>query len=233
MPTPSATSTDPVETAAAAEGQDPAVVPDDPPAAPARPRPVLLEWAPAPLLVAAAVAAHVVLARHMRTPIIHADEFGYLMGAHFMARGGPPIGAPYFPGYSALLVPLWWLSRDPTTVYRWALDVNAGLAGATILLLYVLARRLAPRAGPLRWAAAAVAVAAYPAVVLYSQLAESENLLLPGFLVVCLLVLRAVDQPTARRWGAAALAAGFLYAVHGRALAVAAALALKIGRAHV
>ena len=183
-------------------------------------------WGPPAALFAAAVAAHVVLARHMYTPIIHADEFGYLMGAHFMARGGSPIGQPYYPGYSSLLVPLWWLSSHTTTVYRWALDANAVLAGFTVVLLYLLARRLAPRAGPLAWTGAVVVVGAYPALVLYSELAESENLLVPGFLGVCLLLLRALERPRAGRWALAAGAAGLLYAVHGRALAVAAAVAL-------
>jgi hypothetical protein len=178
------------------------------------------------VLAAVTVAVHVVLARHMRTPIIHADEFGYLMGAHFMARGGSPTGAPYYPGYSALLVPLWWISRHPLTVYRWALDVNAVLAGATAVLSFLLARRLAPRSGPLTWGGAALVVSAYPAVVMYSNLAESENLLVPGFLVVALLVLGAVERPTPRRWAVAAGATGLLYAVHGRAVAVAAALVL-------
>ena len=190
----------------------------------------LLRWVVPLVLFAVTVAVHVVLARHMRTPIIHADEFGYLMGAHYMARGGSPTGAPYYPGYSAFLVPLWWISRNPMTVYRWALDVNAVLAGATAVLSFLLARRLAPRSGPLTWGGAALVVSAYPAVVMYSNLTESENLLVPGFLAVALLVLRAVEVPSARRWAVAAAAAGLLYAVHGRAVAVAAALAVTAVR---
>ncbi|HET6809558.1 MAG TPA: hypothetical protein VFH50_00940 [Acidimicrobiales bacterium] len=208
----------PSETRRAAGGDERA----DPPVR----RRAVLVWVVPVVLAAVTVAVHVVLARHMRTPIIHADEFGYLMGAHFMARGGSPTGAPYYPGYSALLVPLWWISRHPLTVYRWALDVNAVLAGATAVLSFLLARRLAPRSGPLAWGGAAVVVSAYPAVVMYSNLAESENLLVPGFLAVALLVLRAVEVSTPRRWAVAAGAAGLLYAVHGRAVAVAAALVL-------
>ncbi|HEX5265137.1 MAG TPA: hypothetical protein VFW24_00035, partial [Acidimicrobiales bacterium] len=186
----------------------------------------VLVWTVPVVLFAVTVAVHVVLARHMRTPIIHADEFGYLMGAHFMAQGGSPTGASYYPGYSALLVPLWWISKNALAVYRWALDVNAVLAGFTSVLSYLLARRLAPRSGPLTWGGAALVVSAYPALVMYSNLAESENLLVPGLLGVGLLVLRAVDVPSARRWAVAAGASGLLYAVHGRAIAGAAALAI-------
>jgi hypothetical protein len=216
--TPLTTTAAPSETSRAAGGTERAV--------PDRQGRTVLVWMVPVVLFAVTVAVHVVLARHMRTPIIHADEFGYLMGAHFMARGGSPTGASYYPGYSALLVPLWWISKNALTVYRWALDVNAVLAGATSVLSYLLARRLAPRSGPLTWGGAALVVSAYPALVMYSNLAESENLLVPGLLGVGLLVLRAVDVPGARRWAAAAGASGLLYAVHGRAVAGAAALAI-------
>ncbi|MHB1853632.1 MAG: glycosyltransferase family 39 protein [Acidimicrobiales bacterium] len=171
-------------------------------------------------------AVHLGLSVHMRTPIIHADEYGYLMGAHFLARGGVPTGKPFSPGYSLLIVPFWWLSDSTATVYRWTLDLNAVLAGLSSVLLLRLARRVAPSAGPARWAAAALVVAAYPATLLYSDLAESENLLLPGFLLVCLLLIRAWENPRPRRWLAAAVATGLLFWVHERSVVVAGALAL-------
>jgi len=181
----------------------------------------------APWLVFLLTAAvHLGLSVHMRTPIIHADEYGYLMGAHFLARGGVPTGKPFSPGYSLLIVPFWWLSDSASSVYRWTLDLNAVLAGFSSVLLLRLARRLAPSAGAAQWAMAAVVVAAYPATLLYSDLAESENLLIPGFLLTCLLLVRAWDNPRPRRWLAVAAATGLLYWVHERTVVVAGALAL-------
>lgn len=183
-------------------------------------------WLPPVVLALATVAVHVLLSRHMHTPVIHADEFGYLMGARYMALGGVPTGMPYYPGYSLLLVPLWLISPHTDVVYRWALDVNGVLAGVTVLLLYALARRLAPTARRTTLAAAVVAVAAYPALVLYSNLAESENLLVPGLLGALLLFWRAVEVPTPRRWAVSGVATGLLFSIHGRALAMAAAFVL-------
>lgn len=162
----------------------------------------------------------------MRTPIIHADEYGYLMAAHYLARGGLPTGTPYSPGYSLLLVPSWWLSSSTATEYRWALDTNALLGGVTTVLLYLLARRLGPDLRRLTAAGVAVAVSAYPALLLSADIAESENLLFPGFLAVCLLVLGALERPTPARWGAAGAATGLLFLVHERALVVAVGLVI-------
>src|SRR5690348_11825415 len=133
------------------------------------------------------VAVHAGLTVHMHTPVIHADEYGYLMGAHFMARGGLATAKPFSPGYSLLIVPLWWLSDSAATVYRWTLEINAVLAGLTALLLFRLARRLRPDSRTVTWAVAVVVVCAYPALLLWSNLAISENLLVPGFVLLCLL----------------------------------------------
>lgn len=176
------------------------------------------------LLVLITVAVHLALSVHMRTPIIHADEYGYLMGAHFMACGGVPTGKPFSPGYSLLLVPLWWATDSAATVYRGALDINTVLAGLTTLLLYRLARALAPTARPSVWVASAAVAAAFPSLLLYSDLAESENLLVPGFLLLCLLVLRAAERQAIGWWLAAAVDAGLLFWVHERAIVLSGTL---------
>ena len=170
------------------------------------------------VLVVATVAVHAGLALHMRTPVIHADEYGYLMGAHYMARGGLATAKPFSPGYSLLIVPLWWLSDSAATVYRWTLGINALLAGLTTFLLFRLARRLRPNSRSLIWAMAAVVTAAYPALLLWSDLAISENLLVPGFLILCLTVLAAWESPTVTRWMLVGAETGFLTWVHERAV---------------
>ncbi|HZT66677.1 MAG TPA: hypothetical protein VFA11_12900 [Acidimicrobiales bacterium] len=193
----------------------------DPPAGTTRPVPkpaILAAGLVPPVLFFLTVGVHLALSRSMRTPIVQADEFGYLMDAHWLAHGGPRPGMPYAPGYPVLLVPLWWISSTPATVYRLALDLNAVLAGVTTVLLYALARRLAPRGSTGLWVGATLAVAAFPPIVLYSNIVESENLLVPGILAVCLLVARAgADR---RWWPAAAGASAALVAVHPRAAVV-------------
>jgi hypothetical protein len=166
----------------------------------------------------------------MRAPVVHADEYSYLYEAHYLALGGPsPHTAGYaealgYPGYSLLLAPLWWLSKEPAEVYRGALVINALLAGGTVVLLYALAGRLAPRLSLGTRVLGTAVVAAYPSFLLFSNLAESENLLIPGFLLVCLLAMTAFDRRRPKEWAALGAAAGLLCLVHPRAFAVLVAL---------
>lgn len=200
----------------------------------------------APLTLVVAVAlVHVWLSSHMRAPVVEADEFGYLYGAHYLALGGPrpaTVGcraicsaSPYFPGYSLLLVPLWWASHTTATVYRAALGLNTALAVLTAWLAYILAGRLAPAIRPWTRALVGAVVAAYPSYLLFANVVESENLLIPAWIAVCLLAYRAfrlraaagvarVGEGDGRgagagTWGALGLAGGLLYMVHPSALA--------------
>src|SRR6185312_2263567 len=95
---------------------------------------------------------------------------------------------------------------------------NAVLAGLTTLLMFRLARRLLPDGGSLIWGAAAAITAAYPALLLWSNLAVSENLLVPGFVLLCLLLLRAGERPTVIRWLLVGAETGLLSWVHERAV---------------
>lgn len=199
----------------------------------------------APLVVVVAVAlVHVWLAGHMRAPIVEADEFGYLYGAHFLALGGPrPATAActvvcgagsYYPGYSLLLMPLWWASQVTATVYHGALAINTGLAAISAWLAYVLAGRLAPAVRPSYRATVALVVAAYPSYLLFGNIVESENLLIPAYLATCILAHRAFAKrsaglPAAPTWAGLGLVGGTVYMVHPSALAITVAVALVGG----
>src|SRR5438445_13381693 len=89
------------------------------------------------------VVVHLALVHGMRAPIIHTDEYAYLDIARYLAHGGRLPRADYYPGYSLTLLPVALLTKDPLTLYRGALVVNALLAGVTTVLAYVLAARLA------------------------------------------------------------------------------------------
>src|SRR5258705_9984153 len=91
------------------------------------------------------VVVHLALTHGMRAPIIHTDEYAYLDIGRYLAHGGRLPRAQYYPGYSLLLVPVAWMTRDPLTLYRGALVVNSILAGCTTVLTYLLAIRWAPR----------------------------------------------------------------------------------------
>jgi hypothetical protein len=196
-------------------------------------------WAPiavvaAAVAVAAVVAAHLALMAPLRVPVIHPDELGYVQNAHYLARGGLKPTTEYYPGYSLLLVPLWWLSRDPLTVWRGALIVNAALAGLAVVLMWCLLGRLAPELDR-RWRALIVAAtAAYPALLLLSDFSMAETAFATAYLGVCLLAARAFEgaedagaaTPGWGRWALLGAGCGLLALVHPRGFAVYVAVGL-------
>jgi hypothetical protein len=161
-------------------------------------------------------------------PVIVADEVGYLANARVLAGGvaGQLSTAPFYHGgYSLLLAPVLALFHDPETSYRLVLALNALLAVSLAPLVYLLLTRcfsVRPKAAV--WPA--LAAAAYPSVTIFTQVAMSENLLLP-LLVLWLLcagsLLQAKNEnrefvPAA----ATAVCAVWLWAAHGRMIVVVA-----------
>jgi hypothetical protein len=181
---------------------------------------------------AALLALRVGLSLVRTGPLIVADEVGYLTNARLLAGGiaGQMSTAPFSRGgYSILLAPLLALDGNPATSYRLVLILNALLAASLGPLLYLLLTRcfhIAPRAAV--WPV--LAAAAYPSVTIYTQVALSENLLIPLFVLWLLCFGGLLDAQTGRQrfvWGAAtAVCAVALWAAHGRMSVVLALTAL-------
>jgi len=174
----------------------------------------------AALGVVAVVAVHVALAAPMRVPIIHPDELGYLLDARYLARGGLSAPIQYYPGFSLLLVPIWMATRVPTTAYRGALAVNAGLAGVGAVLAWRLTSWLAPQLVGWRRTVVVALACAYPPFLLYGDFALSEVAFAALFSGVVLLAATAFTTRRAGWCAALGLAAGLLVCVHPRGLAV-------------
>lgn len=191
-------------------------------------RPVVLPAMAAVVLVASVAAAHAVLAGQLRVPIIYGDELGYLENARYLARGGQPPALTYYPGLSLLLVPAWLATTHALTVWRAAQGVGVAASVVTAVECVILGSCCGlDRAA--RWLVA-VAVATYPPVLLYSDVALSESLFQAVFLGA-VLVVAAASRPAAGRserglWGAAGLLAASLVVVHPRGYAVVAAVVL-------
>ena len=119
------------------------------------------------------------------------------------------------------------------------LVLNAALPHPPATLYLLLTRCFAVQSRTAVWPS--FAAAAYPSVTIYTQVAMSENLLLPLFTLWLLCVGCFLQAATDRRrlaWGAAAaVCAVWLWAAHGRmivvvALTVAAFLVLVVLRHH-
>jgi hypothetical protein len=161
-------------------------------------------------------------------PVVVADELGYLANARVLAGGidGQLSTAPFYHGgYSLLLAPIVAVFHNPETSYRLVLVLNAFLAATLAPLVYLLLTRccsVRPHAAV--WPA--LAAAAYPSVTIYTQVAMSENLLLP-LLVLWLLCAGCLLQAASSRRqlalaAATAACAAWLWATHGRMIVVVA-----------
>jgi hypothetical protein len=167
-----------------------------------------------------------------RGPLVTADEVGYLMNARALAGGlsAQMSMAPFYHGgYSLVLAPLLALGRDPATTYHLVLVLNALLAASLAPLLYLLLTRcfgVSPRAAV--WPA--LAAAAYPSVTIYTQVAMSENLLLPltALWLLCFgCLLRATRDRHRAAWAVGtAVCAVWLWAAHGRMIVAVALTAI-------
>lgn len=174
-------------------------------------------------------------------PLVVADEIGYLTNARVLAGGVPgqmSLAPFYRGGYSLLIAPILAAAGSPETAYRLVLVVNAALAAALVPLVYLLLTRCV---GASRVAAVGSALAAglYPSVTSYSQVALSENLLLPLFVAWLLcwgIAVRSRSNRSVTTWTTAAAACAVaLWATHGRmivvlAVTVAALAALALVR---
>ncbi len=174
----------------------------------------------------AQVALRVWLSRSQTVPLANPDESAYLVIARVLAHAGAPsdfsYGTLYQSGYPLLLVPIYWFTSNPVTVYHATMVVNAVVNAALMPLAYLAFRRLSVR----RWIAfAAAAVAAVvPEGVFYTQYALSDAVF-PVVVLAWLLTVHTWLTAGSRRaaYGTAigsALLAGYAYAVHPRGLVV-------------
>ncbi len=185
---------------------------------PARRRPDRLTL----VLFASLVAMHVATGLLRRTPILFADELGYLGPARFFVRTGvlPFMGRVtfYHVGYPLVIAPA-SLFADPHTAYRAVMVTNALLVGLLFLALLAIARRFAPASdGDARLCAFTAAL--YPALLPAAKLARGEVLLALLFALSVVTLHRLLE---AKSWAAAAAfgaCTGAMYAVHGRGVVV-------------
>ena len=172
------------------------------------------------------VALRLWLSRSQIVPMANPDESAYLVIARVLAHAGAPsdfsYGTLYQSGYPLLLVPIYWFTSNPVTVYHATMVVNAVVNAALMPLAYLVFRRLSLR----RWIAfaASAAAAVVPEGVFYAQYALSDAIF-PVVVLAWLLSVHTWLTAASRRaaHGAAAgsaFLAGYVYAVHPRGLVV-------------
>lgn len=177
------------------------------------------------------VLVHIMMGWPMAQPHLFADELGYLGHARYIAGTGrmPDMGTTtyYHFGYSLFLIPAFRLFPDPEHTYRAVVVTNAFLISLLYFAIYFLLRT---GFDTRRFAASCIALVTclYPAFLLQSNLAWSENAFIPaygGAVAALYGYLKRQSYVTALVF---ALLAGFLYTIHPRGIVVIAVSALLL-----
>lgn len=157
------------------------------------------------------------IAAHHTAPLLIPDETGYLLGARLLAGGaaGDLSGFQMYPaGYSLLISPAFWMSDDPTTVYRLVIAINSLVSASFLVLAYVALRRLnVPRAQAYLLA---TVTAFLPSVTYYGLFAMADAVLPVVVLGWLLLVHSWIGNGRLRYGTAASAVAAYSYCVHSR-----------------
>lgn len=124
------------------------------------------------------------------------------------------------PGYALVISPVYWFSDDATTVFRFAMFVNAVLGGLAAVLLVHLTRRLTSLS-PWRSALAATVVMSAPASLFVTDFAWSESLVVALFLASVLALVRFDESPSLGHGAVVAALVTAAFLTHSRMLALA------------
>lgn len=174
------------------------------------------------------VAIHTYVALSRDRPLIFADEAGYLGNARFLA-GGLPIkmfkAGAYYPGYSLLLIPIYWLGLSPEHTYQAALVLNGLLLGTAYLSLIAWTRWLLGDESKYSYCIA-FAASLYPTFLVQPGFAMSESAAIAVATSLPLLCYRFIASRRLSNGLAFALLTVFLHAIHPRFAGTVAAAAL-------
>ena len=176
-------------------------------------------WPQLLAVVAGAAVVNGLLAIPIRRPRVFGDELiywqlsrGFAWTGHFIVRGG---AAPrYGVVYSALLAAAQRLGSDQTAAYAIAQGLNAVMFSLTAVPVYFIASRVLQRRHALL---AAVLAVVLPSCV-YTSAIMTENAFYPVFVTSALLMLRALERPSAWRQLLVAASVGVAFLVRAQAV---------------
>ena len=157
------------------------------------------------------------------TPLIIADEIGYLANARYLAgvsqMPSMRFMAFYHFGYSLFIIPALWLTSDLSLMYKTVMLINSLLISSLFFALYMILRELTEIQKGHAMAIAFVSCL-YPSFLIQAYFAWSENAFIPVFAFMVLGFIHLLKKKNISMgivWG---FSVGFLYTIHGRALSV-------------
>lgn len=118
-------------------------------------------------------------------PVYQGDEGGYLANASSLSGYWVDAASSYFAGYSFLLVPSFWISDNPRTVYTFVKLINSIMWGVSALLIISILQFVFPDVNRWKLMGAVAVTLFYPAWITFSGNAFSENAFVLFFFAKC------------------------------------------------
>src|SRR4051812_23888642 len=181
-------------------------------------------------LVAVSAVVHYMLALLVPAPWIFADELRYSELAksfastgHFAIRGVP--GSGLGPLYPMLISPAWALFTDVPDAYIAVKAINAVAISLAAVPAYLLARRLLPRS----WSLVAAGLSVMLPSTVYAGTIMTENLFYPLFVGASLMIVLALERPTAAHQLGALGLIGLAFLTRTQGIALVPAFVTAIG----
>jgi hypothetical protein len=166
---------------------------------------------------------HILLGLKIHQPHVFADELGYLGNARYLS------GVAHMPnlrntsfyhfGYSLFLLPAFWLILDSITTYKAVIITNALLISTLYFALYYMLGILFEIPKKIS-SIISFGCCLYPAFILQSNTAWSENAFIPFYAIFILSFCVLIKKKTSSASILFGVVAGFLYTLHPRALSV-------------
>lgn len=162
---------------------------------------------------------HVYVAWSARAPSFPYDEISILQLSKLISGVGTVpylASAGYYPGWSVVIAPLWWITDDTGLIYQGAIYIGVAVAVATIWPLSLIARRWGLTTT--QSVTVAAVIMCMPSRTIQADYVLSERLL---FFILAWAVIAAMNvhrRPTVLAMTWFVLAIGLAYFTHGRAL---------------
>lgn len=164
---------------------------------------------------------HLLISLSAKTPLVYADEAGYIQNARDLINGIVPKNT-YYPGYSICIIPAFLISNDIQVAYVIVHIINSLLMAFIPVLSYKLITIYDGSLSRYLKVIITLIVSTYPSYILYSNFAMAEALFIPLFLFLALQVYYLAKSKGKRKylWVTAPATYAYLVFTHPRAFAI-------------
>lgn len=152
------------------------------------------------------------------------DEYGYWGNAAYFSGfdwSSTVSKIPYYSyGYSFLLIPLFKVFENTTTMYKAAVSMNGIMVSISFLLCYDIAKKLIKNCNRIILLSISFLISMYPSYIVYSHITMSECLLMLIFWILSWCFVDLSNKTSIYKFISIGVLSSYIYMVHQRTLGI-------------